>query len=78
MQNLNILCKFVVIFVTILVVNAGPSPQQEKDIMILDALTPKRPSVSYNTNKNQDYSSNSIIDMLGRSMFNVVLCAKNC
>uniref|UniRef100_A0A182TPV8 Uncharacterized protein n=1 Tax=Anopheles melas TaxID=34690 RepID=A0A182TPV8_9DIPT len=39
---------------------SGPSPQQEQDILILDALGKRQ------TFNNEDYGQNSIIELLGR------------
>lgn len=51
---LNVCLKFSV-------VGAGPSTQQEQELMLLEALSKRQPSY-YGT-------SNSIMDLLGRSMF---------
>lgn len=42
-------------------VGAGPTSQQEQELMLLDALSKRQPNY-YGT-------SNSIMDILGRSMF---------
>jgi len=42
---------------------AGPTPQQEQDLMLLDALGRRQ---TYHNNNN-NYESNSIIEILGKS-----------
>jgi hypothetical protein len=43
---------------------AGPTPQQEQDLMLLDALGRRQ---NYHNTNNNNYESNSIIDILGKS-----------
>lgn len=52
--------------------NGGPSAQQEHELMLLDALSRKQIGNNLNaisTTNNNNYESNAIMDMLGRSMF---------
>jgi hypothetical protein len=69
--NLRINSNSVSYVIIILVLNsfiqhnnvlAGPTPQQEQDLMLLDALGRRQ---TYNTNNN--YESNSIMEILGKS-----------
>lgn len=46
----------------LLCAKAGPTPQQEQELLLLDALDRRQPI--YN-----GFSTNSIMDMLGRSEF---------
>jgi len=55
--------------------SAGPSAQQEHELLLLDALSRKQISNIKNSNNinsistnNNNYESNAIMDMLGRSM----------
>uniref|UniRef100_A0A4Y0BJI0 Peptidase S1 domain-containing protein n=1 Tax=Anopheles funestus TaxID=62324 RepID=A0A4Y0BJI0_ANOFN len=49
-----------IVLVSTVCAQAGPSPQQEQDILILDALGKRQ------TFNNEDYGQNSIIELLGR------------
>lgn len=46
------------------IAEAGPTSQQEQELMLLDALSKRQPSY-YG-------ASNSIMDILGRSMFSTI------
>lgn len=72
-NNMVLIKKAFVTIVVVVTVNyfllcarAGPTPQQEQELLLLDALDRRQPI--YN-----GFSSNSIMDMLGRSMF---LCVR--
>jgi hypothetical protein len=58
----------VTIVASLQVVNCGPSAQQEHELLLLDALSRKQISSSSNAISNNNYESNAIMDMLGRSM----------
>lgn len=66
---LNIFCAMTTM--TTILVNAEPSSQQEQELLLLDALSKRLPSTSSSnfvtSNLNNYGSSNSIMDMLGRS-----------
>lgn len=54
-------------------VESGPSAQQEHELLLLDALSRKQinnlNAISH-SNNNNNYETNAIMDMLGRSMLN--------
>ena len=50
------------------VVHSGPSAQQEHELLLLDALSRKQLNSNSNAISNNNYDSNAIMDMLGRSM----------
>lgn len=50
------------------IVDCGPSAQQEHELLLLDALSRKQISSSLNSISTNNYESNAIMDMLGRSM----------
>lgn len=54
---LNVCLKFSIVI-------AGPTIQQEQELLLLEALSKRQPSY-YGT-------SNSLMDILGRSMYNIV------
>jgi hypothetical protein len=64
--------SFTIALVTIVglqLVESGPSAQQEHELLLLDALSRKQISSSnLNAISNNNYESNAIMDMLGRSM----------
>lgn len=72
---LSSFCYNVVIVLVLIVSNfhiqCGPSAQQEQELLLLDALSRKQP-FSSNLNaistSNNNYETNTIMDMLGRSM----------
>lgn len=63
---------FVIVFVSIVsnfrIVQCGPSAQQEHELLLLDALSRKQISTNLNSIASNNYESNAIMDMLGRSM----------
>lgn len=73
-------CYNVVIVLVLIVSNfhiqCGPSAQQEQELLLLDALSRKQSlnsnlnaiSTNINSNNHNNYESNTIMDMLGRSM----------
>lgn len=59
----------IVTFASLQVVHCGPSAQQEHELLLLDALSRKQISSSnLNAISSNNYESNAIMDMLGRSM----------
>lgn len=66
--------SILVIVLISLVINSiesGPSAQQEHELMLLDALSRKQIGNNINsisTTNTNNYESNAIMDMLGRSM----------
>lgn len=64
--------RLVIVFVSIVssfqIVQCGPSAQQEHELLLLDALSRKQISTSLNAISTNNYESNAIMDMLGRSM----------
>lgn len=69
-------CYNIVIVLVLIVSNfqiqCGPSAQQEQELLLLDALSRKQ-SLNSNlnaisTSNNNNYETNTIMDMLGRSM----------
>lgn len=64
--------SFVIVFALIvsnfLIVECGPSAQQEHELLLLDALSRKQISNNLNSIASNNYESNAIMDMLGRSM----------
>lgn len=71
--------RLVIVFVSIIssfqIVQCGPSAQQEHELLLLDALSRKQISTSLNAISTNNYESNAIMDMLGRSMLSE---NKNC
>ena len=68
-------CYNVVIVLVLIVSNfhiqCGPSAQQEQELLLLDALSRKQPfssNVNAISGSNNNYETNTIMDMLGRSM----------
>lgn len=49
------------------IVQCGPSAQQEHELLLLDALSRKQVSNNLNAISTNNYESNAIMDMLGRS-----------
>lgn len=64
--------RLVLVFASIVsqlqVAHCGPSAQQEHELLLLDALSRKQISTSMNAISTNNYESNAIMDMLGRSM----------
>lgn len=64
--------SIVIVFVSIVsnfqIVQSGPSAQQEHELLLLDALSRKQISNNLNSIVSNNYESNAIMDMLGRSM----------
>lgn len=58
----------VTIVASLQVVHGGPSAQQEHELLLLDALSRKQLNSNSNAISNNNYESNAIMDMLGRSM----------
>lgn len=50
------------------IAQCGPSAQQEHELLLLDALSRKQVSTNLNAISTNNYESNAIMDMLGRSM----------
>lgn len=79
-------CYNIVIVLVLIVSNfqiqCGPSAQQEQELLLLDALSRKQ-SLNSNlnaisTSNNNNYETNTIMDMLGRSMLLILLlCVMN-
>jgi hypothetical protein len=59
---------FVTVVASLQVVQCGPSAQQEHELLLLDALSRKQVSSNLNAISSNNYESNAIMDMLGRSM----------
>lgn len=73
-MNKWIICECIVVLMLSLVsfnsVKCVPSAQQEHELMLLDALGRKQlSSNNINAISNNNYESNAIMDMLGRSRF---------
>lgn len=58
----------VTIAASLQVAQGGPSAQQEHELLLLDALSRKQTSSNLNAISSNNYESNTIMDMLGRSM----------
>jgi hypothetical protein len=74
-RNCNYSYKVVIVLVLIVSnfhIQCGPSAQQEQELLLLDALSRKQPLTSnlnaISTSNNNNYETNTIMDMLGRSM----------
>lgn len=67
-KSLGLVIVFVSIISNFQIIHCGPSPQQEHELLLLDALSRKQISNSLNSISTNNYESNAIMDMLGRSM----------
>lgn len=66
-------CSCIIVLLVFIVSNfhihCGPSAQQEHELLLLDALSRKQPlNSNLNAITNNNYETNAIMDMLGRSM----------
>ena len=71
-DRLKTATNFVIVFASIVsnfhIVQCGPSAQQEHELLLLDALSRKQINNNLNAISSNNYESNAIMDMLGRSM----------
>ena len=68
-SNYNVIIVLLVFIVSNFHIHCGPSAQQEHELLLLDALSRKQPLTSnLNAISNNNYETNAIMDMLGRSM----------
>jgi hypothetical protein len=69
--NYNVIIVLLVFIISNFHIQCGPSAQQEQELLLLDALSRKQ-AISNNLNaissNNNNYETNAIMDMLGRSM----------
>jgi hypothetical protein len=69
LRTASLAVVLVSIVASLQVVQCGPSAQQEHELLLLDALSRKQVSSNnLNAISNNNYESNAIMDMLGRSM----------
>lgn len=68
-SNYNVIIVLLVFIVSNFHIHCGPSAQQEHELLLLDALSRKQPlNSNLNAISNNNYETNAIMDMLGRSM----------
>lgn len=74
-HSIGLVIVLVSIASNIQIVQCGPSAQQEHELLLLDALSRKQINTNNlnaisHSNSNNNYETNAIMDMLGRSMLN--------